>query len=128
MTVQKVKVSQREVVQDIRSGMDETAIRKKYNLSTKGLKRLYEKLAELEPWGMTLSRFFGSSTWVAILADVREGMTRSELMAKYRLSEEMLREVSRKLLDAEGVRSAQDEPDTLIAELSILFQLVNLET
>jgi len=45
-TVAVTKVPLRKVLQDIRSGMDEAAIRKKYGLSAKGLRRLYEKLIE----------------------------------------------------------------------------------
>ena len=40
------KVSQKEIIQDMRAGMDDAAIRKKYNLSPKGLQTLYDKLIE----------------------------------------------------------------------------------
>jgi Mor family transcriptional regulator len=116
MTVHRVKVPQNEVLHDIRSGMDERAIRKKYNLSTKGLKRLYEKLAQAGALVNDTTPILRKLNLVAVLADVRAGMSGPELMAKYRLSQDMLREVSKKLLDAEGNRSARDEPETLIAE------------
>ena len=53
---------------------------------------------------------------MAILADFKAGMSKSDLMKKYQLSEEMLRKVSKKLLDARGVRSATDEPETVVEE------------
>jgi hypothetical protein len=121
MTVYKVKVSQKQVLHDIRSGMDETAIQKKYNLSVKGLKRLYEKLAEAGALVNGLKPPPRKLNLLAILADIRAGMSASELMQKYQLSQKMLREVSKKLLDAEGTRSAEDEPDTLIAERTDLI-------
>ncbi|MBI4961735.1 MAG: PilZ domain-containing protein [Desulfomonile tiedjei] len=108
-------VSVKEVLQDIRSGMDETAIQKKYRLSDKGLTKLYEKLIEanlLEPDLRPVSRKLNIAR---ILADIRAGMSNSDLMKKYNLSEEMLRQASKKILAARGIRSA-DEPETLIEE------------
>jgi Mor family transcriptional regulator len=115
MTKHKVKVPQREVLQDIRSGMDEDAIRKKYNLSVQGLQHLYEKLTQagalkgLKPPPRKLNL-------LAVLADIRAGMSGPNLMKKYRLTQEMLRQVSKKLLDAEGNRSAINDRYTVIAE------------
>jgi uncharacterized protein (DUF433 family) len=116
MTTHKIRIPQKEVLQDIRSGMDERAIRKKYNLSAKGLERLYEKLTEAGVLGAHLKPPPRKLNLLAVLADIRAGMTGPELMKKYRLTQEMLRKVSRKLLEAEGARSATHEPDTLIAE------------
>jgi hypothetical protein len=121
MTVYKVKVSQKQVLHDIRSGMDETAIQKKYNLSVKGLKRLYEKLAEAGALVNGLKPPPRKLNLLAVLADIRAGMSASELMQKHQLSQKMLREVSKKLLEAEGTRSAVEETETLIAERTDLI-------
>ena len=43
-------------------------------------------------------------------------MTRSDLLKKYALTDEMLRQVVQKLLAAEGKRSAVDGPETVIEE------------
>lgn len=114
MTQSKARLA--EILEDIRSGMDETAIRKKYNLSHKTLEDLYEKLIQsklLEHDPRPLQRRLNIA---AILADVRAGMSSSDLMNKYKLSQEMLRRVSRKILDARGKRSAGDGPETVIEE------------
>jgi hypothetical protein len=111
------KVFQTEVLRDIRSGMDEAALRKKYGLSAKGLKVLYDKLIEAGLLGPDLRSFSRRLNIVAILADIRAGMSKQELMKKYDLSEYMMRQVGKKLLDARGKRTPSDGPDTLIEEL-----------
>jgi Mor family transcriptional regulator len=111
------KVLLQEVLQDIRSGMDEAAIRRKYNLSTQGVKHLYERLIEaklLEPDVRPVPRRINIAN---ILADIRAGMSSSDLMKKYSMSEGMLKQVSKKILDARGNRSADDDPETLIQEM-----------
>lgn len=45
--MQKAKVSAKEVLQDLRSGMDDADMMKKYNLSETGLHRLYDKLLDM---------------------------------------------------------------------------------
>ncbi len=110
------KVSSKEVLQDIRSGMDETAIRQKYNLSPKGLKDLYEKLVQAGFLGDDLKPTPRKVNISDILRDISAGVSKSDLMAKYNLSEQMVREVSKKLLDVRGKRSAKDGPNTVIEE------------
>jgi len=110
------KVSQKDIIQDMRSGMDEAAIRKKYNLSLKGLQTLYDRLIEAGLLGQDLKTHPRKLNLLAILADIRNGMGRSELLKKYTLPEEMLRQVVHKLLAAEGKRSAVDGPETVIEE------------
>ncbi|MGO9121903.1 MAG: hypothetical protein ACLQPD_30360 [Desulfomonilaceae bacterium] len=110
------KVSQKDIIQDMRSGMDEAAIRKKYNLSLKGLQTLYDRLIEAGLLGQDLKTRPRTLNLVAILADIRSGMSRSDLLKKYTLTEEMLRQVVQKLLAAEGKRSAFDGPETVIDE------------
>ncbi len=110
------KVSQKQILQDIRSGMDDAAIRKKYHLSESGLKNLYHKLVEAQVLGADHKPILRRLNIAKILADVRDGMGQADLMIKYDLSEEMLRKVSKKLLDAQGKRTASDGPETLIEE------------
>ncbi len=110
------RVSQKEIIQDMRSGMDEDAIRKKYRLSTKGLQDLYDKLLEAGLLRKETGGHRRKLNLLAILTDVRNGMSRSDLRKKYALTDEMLREVVQKLLAAEGKRSAVDGPETLIDE------------
>jgi PilZ domain len=112
----KRKVPQKEVLEDIRSGMDETAIGRKYNLSPHGVKRLYEKLIVAKLLGPDLKPVSRKVNLLQIVADIRAGMTNVDIMEKYNLSEEMLRQVSKKLLDARMNRSADDGPETTIEE------------
>ena len=110
------KVPQNQVLEDIRSGMDETAIRKRYNLSDKGVKRLYEKLIEAKLLGPDLKPASRKLNLLQFVADIRAGMSNPDIMAKYKLSEDMFRQVSKKLLDARMTRSADDGPETTIEE------------
>ncbi len=111
------KVPLREVLHDIRSGMDETAIRQKYNLSFKGLQRLYQKLIEARLLKQDQTPVRRKLNIGEVLADIRKGMNDSDLMRKYELSEDMLRQLSKKLLDARGKRSVvTDGLDTIIEE------------
>jgi uncharacterized protein (DUF433 family) len=110
------KVPQKEVLEDIKSGMDETAISRKYNLSAQGVKRLYEKLIEAKLLGPDLKPVSRKINLLEIVADIRAGMSNRDIMEKYNLSEEMLRQVSKKLLDARMSRSAAAEPETTIEE------------
>jgi Mor family transcriptional regulator len=111
-----LKVSQREIIQDIRSGMDETAICRKYNISLKGLQSVYDKLIEAGLLGKEIKTQPRKLNLLAVLADIRGGMNSSELRKKYGLTDETLRQVVKKLLAAEGKRSAADGPETLIEE------------
>ena len=110
------KVSQKDIIRDIRSGMDEAAIRKKYNLSLKGLQSLYDKLIEAGLLGKEIKTQPRKLNLLAVLADIRGGMNRSDLRKKYALTDETLRQVVKKLLAAEGKRTAEDGPETLIEE------------
>ena len=110
------KVSQKEIVQDMRAGMDDAAIRKKYNLSPKGLRTLYDKLIEAGLLGKDFNTHSRTLNLLTILADIRSGMTRSDLLEKYTLTDKTLRQVVQKLLAAEGKRSAFDGPETVIEE------------
>ncbi|MGO9567803.1 MAG: hypothetical protein ACLP5H_09705, partial [Desulfomonilaceae bacterium] len=98
------RFSAKEIIQDIRSGMDETVLRKKYQLSLKGLETLYQKLIATGLLGNDLQLIPRKINLLAILADIRAGMSQSDLLKKYELSESMLRQLSKKLLAAEGKR------------------------
>jgi len=110
------KVSKAEVLRDIRSGMDETAIGKKYGLSPEQLNMLYERFSRAGLLGHNLRPAPRKLNLTEILADIRKGISDSDLMEKYGLSAQMLRQVSKKLLDARETRSAEDGPSTVIEE------------
>ena len=82
---------QNAVLEDIRSGIDETAIRKEFhNLSDKGVKKLYEKLIEAKLLGPDLKPASRKLNLLQFVADIRAGMSNPDIMAKYKnLSEDM---------------------------------------
>ena len=111
-----IKISPKDIVQDIRSGMDEEAICKKYNLSPKGLQTVYDKLIEAGLVGKEIKTRPRKLNLLAVLADIRSGMNSSDLRKKYALTDETLKQVVKKLLAAEGTRSAAEGPETFIQE------------
>ena len=115
MTVRRL--SAKEVLKDIRSGMDDNAIRQKYKLSAKGLEILYRLLTQAGRVPPDFKPSRRRINLVEILSDIRAGLSKSDIMRKYQLSEEMLRKVSKKLLDARGVRSVSDGTETVIEDL-----------
>jgi len=102
------RLSAKELIQDIRSGMDETTLRKKYQLSLKGLETLYHKLIAAGLLGKDLQLIPRKINLLAVLADIRAGMSQSDLLKKYDISESVFRQLSKKLLAAQGIRLATD--------------------
>jgi uncharacterized protein (DUF433 family) len=111
------KVPQREVLQDIRSGMDETAICKKYNLSVKGLNNLYDLLIAAKLLGPEFKPVPRKLSISDFIADIGAGMSKDDLMKKYGLSEDMLRLASRKILAKRGKNIPDYGPETLIEDM-----------
>jgi hypothetical protein len=110
-------VSVKDVLKDIRSGMDDAALRKKHNLSPKGLENLYRRLLETGHLKPDLIKPPPRKVNIAaVLVDVEAGMSSPDLMKKYGLSEEMIQRVSKKLLAVRGKRTASEGPETLIEE------------
>ena len=67
-----------EMMNDLRTGMPDTVLMKKYNLSPDSLQRLLKKLERLGLVGVISARDF--------VRDIRLGMSDIELMNKYKLS------------------------------------------
>lgn len=101
----RLRISTREIVNDILSGIDETALMEKYGLSSKGLESLINKLVGSGLLRRPSSRDDGEDRKRRIsgrqfTADVAAGMTESQLMTKYGLSRKKLQRVCSKLLAA----------------------------
>jgi uncharacterized protein (DUF433 family) len=75
------RVSAKEVLADIKSGMDDPALMEKYQLSSKGLQRLFKELVGAGLWPERRSVRAKD-----VLRDIQSGAGRAELMEKYRLS------------------------------------------
>lgn len=87
----KTIIDAREVLQDIRSGIDDSALMKKYRLSAKGLQSLFDKLSNAG-----LIKQISPKT---MIRDIRSGMSQDELMQKHKLSSRGLERVLKDLQD-----------------------------
>ncbi len=75
-------IDAKKAMEDIRSGMSDSALMTKYNLSPIGLQSLITKLVDLGAIRQVVAR--------DLLRDIRAGLTNSELMEKYSLSAKTL--------------------------------------
>jgi len=111
------RVRARDILADIKSGMDDPALMEKYKLSVKGLEKLFRELV-------------GAGLWPErrqvrareVLRDIRLGAGRSELMEKYGLSFRGLQALVTLFVDA-GVVSRDElygelhlQDDTVVPE------------
>lgn len=98
----RTRIDAASVLADIRSGMSDEALMKKYRLTNRGLQSLFVKLADL---GFLKYVRAGQA-----LSDIRAGMSDEALMEKHRLSHEGLRQLFQQmdelgLLGIEELRS-----------------------
>lgn len=117
------QVSAREVLKDVRAGMDDARLMEKYRLSSTGLQSLFQQLVEAgllrrEGTGYALP---GRRKLPAgsIIKDIRSGMSSAELMEKYNLTEKSLQRVCRELLAARALG-----PKELQTEISFQATMV----
>lgn len=98
----KPLIDAKQVMEDIRHGMDDLALMEKYNLSPRGLESLVKKLAD--------AGVIREISAKELLRDIRSGMTNKELMKKYKLSAKALKRVFGEMTDA-GVAFFSDHRD-----------------
>jgi uncharacterized protein (DUF433 family) len=98
----KPLIDAKQVMEDIRSGMDDLALMEKYNLSQRGLESLVKKLAD--------AGIVREISAKELLRDVRSGMTNKELMKKYKLSAKALKKIFGEMTDA-GIAFFADRRD-----------------
>lgn len=105
------EIRAKDIVEDIRAGLSDTALMKKYKVSPKGLQNLFDELAylgflgegehrEIKPAKRRISAH-------QIVDDIRSGMAPSELMKKHNLSEKGLRSAEKKLVTAGLIREEE---------------------
>lgn len=111
-------ISARDAVRDIKSGMGESELMKKYRLSPQGLKHLMQELAEL---GLipdsTGEKARSPKKRVKVkdfIKDFRAGLSDAELTRKYDLSHDALYILLQKLMNMRALR-----PDELFGDLDI---------
>ncbi len=109
------EVSAREILKDVRAGMDDARLMEKYRLSSTALQNLFQKLVEAgllrrEGAGFTLpnKRKIPASR---IVKDIRSGMSSAELMEKYDLTERGVQRVCRELLSARALAPEEYQPE-----------------
>lgn len=118
----KIRIGKRAIVRDIHAGLDDAELMRAFGLSAQGLQKLFAKLvaaaqisqSELDQRALRSTRSHvvelvdppGSGRSTALvntsdaLADIRAGMSDTELMEKYNLSARGLENLFRKLTDA----------------------------
>ncbi|HMK37075.1 MAG TPA: PilZ domain-containing protein [Desulfomonilaceae bacterium] len=93
------RVRAKEVLQDIRSGMDDPALMEKYHLTPQGLQKLFKDLVGAGLWPER--RHVNAKD---VLRDIRSGVGRTELMEKHGLSFRGLQALVTLLVDAGVVK------------------------
>lgn len=104
----------KEVMVDILSGQDDSALMEKYRLSAQGLEHLFEILVSERLLEFSDNRYVIPTKSInagQIVKDVSSGLTGSQLMKKYRLSHVGLQTVLKKLVDSRlmGIADLGDE-------------------
>lgn len=91
------EISAKEVLKDIRAGLNDARIMEKYGLSSKGLASLYQKMARAglleKPVQSQSSPLIRKINAAKIAMEISSGMSDDELMKKYDLSPAGLRQV-----------------------------------
>jgi hypothetical protein len=117
----KPTLDAKQVLDDVRAGLDDAALMDKYNLSIKGLHSLLEKM-------VTAGALNESAIWISrsareaasqpaerevsaklVVADIRAGVADSQLMAKYRLSAKGLQNLFEQLMAAGLIKDSDLE-------------------
>src|SRR5271157_985819 len=80
----KLKISAREALNDIRSGMNDGELMKKYNLTAKGLESLFRKLIEAKVLG---EKFIANRAHPRPAGGRSDGATASKPQSKARVPE-----------------------------------------
>ena len=112
------EISAREALEDIRAGMDDVTLMKKYRLSRLGLRSLYEELANLGL--LDTHRRYAAKPHVTtvrikeLVKDVRSGTSDGDLIKKYNVSSDDLHMIFKKLLDLKALH-----PDELFGDASL---------
>lgn len=114
----KAKIDAGEALRDIRAGINDVILMKKYHLSAKGLDSLYSKLIKA---GALKSSDVGPHFKMEVparevVADIKAGMTGADLAKKYRLSSRGLESLFRKLVRARVVRKSEIDHLTMPAK------------
>ncbi len=96
------RINAREVMEDVKRGLGNAALKKKYNISDQGLVNLFAKLREA---GFMKGDEDNRTVFAKdLLDDIRGGMGKSGLMEKHGLSQPALQGLVTLLLDADQIK------------------------
>jgi len=104
------KIKAKEALADIRAGMDDISLMKKYKLSAKGLQSLFTKLGQAG-----IIKHVNASE---VLADLRSGINSDDLMKKHSLTPRGMQNLFQEL-DRAGILKASAEQDGVPAKVVI---------
>lgn len=113
VVMKKTIIDARQALQDIQSGMDDSALMKKYNISTKGLKNLFNQLV-----AAGLIREINPRE---LIRDIGFGISHTGLMEKYKLSSVGLGRLLKDLEDF-GLLPLAQKPKTGRDKVTIVMQ------
>ncbi len=112
-------VDARQVLWDIRVGMDDSALMKKYSLSSKGLADLFRQLSETG-----LIRWLNAQD---VISDIKKGMCDEELIEKYKLSwvglEELFSELGKVGVSVSSIHRARAGNKRKISQSEIVHDI-----
>jgi hypothetical protein len=118
----------RQFVRDVKAGVSDVDLMKKYNISAKGLvflkKKAIELIREVNPDGRKPSIKIGVSE---ILRDLKAGMDDDSMMEKYKVSARQLQRVFRKLIDAGYVNAMELSKRLCITKSQVTEALAEVE-
>ena len=104
------KIKAKEALEDIRAGMDDISLMKKYKVSAKGLQSLFKKLGRAG-----IIKHVNASE---VLADLRSGINSDDLMKKYSLTPCGMQNLFQEL-DRTGILKTSAERDGVPAKVVI---------
>jgi hypothetical protein len=114
----KTIISAKEALADIRAGMNDTALMKKYKLSVKGLQSLFKELGQAG-----IIRYLNV---YEVIADLRTGFSNEDLMKKYKLNAHGVHCLLREL-DKAGLMSGTEDHNTAPTKLTVNIRQVVLD-
>jgi len=106
----KRRIKAKEALADIRAGMDDVALMKKYKLSAEGLQSLFTQLGE--------AGIIKHLNAHEVIADLRSGISSDDLMEKYQLSALGMQSLFQEL-DRAGLLKGRAEEDGVPAKVVI---------
>jgi len=114
--MKRTRIEAKEALEDIRAGMNDIALMKKYILSAKGLQSLFRKLGQ--------AGIIKHLNAYDVLADLRSGISSEDLMKKYQLTAEGRQNLFQEL-DRAGLLRETGEQDDVPSKVVInIHQIV----